>query len=233
MKNIVCYDRYHITGRNTNENIEFEEIKVNKKQRHIMSVILESINSQKSLSITYCDNHGKIITGEFDPAVIEYSKRNNSFQGYFLVHGKSNKPVMIFNFPQIIEISAAGNGFDHAAAEKRYDRLIEKNTASVEFEFIDERNLADRILTELSPWKRECVKDGDHYRIKLYYRKGTGNDMGEELDIVIRLMSFGACLKFIDMSKDSIGQLIKERTDKQFELIYEKDKIRDDGDSRS
>lgn len=232
MNDIVCYDRYHILRKKTTENTTPDEKEVNENYRHIISTMLEGISCQVSLNITYRDNYSEIIEGEFDPVVIEYSKRNNSFQGYFMAHGQSGESFMIFNIPQIIEVTVAGNKFSHSEAEKKYDEFIEKNTAMVEFEFFDERNLADRILTEFSPWKRECVKDGNHYRVKLYYRRGIGEDRGEELDIVIRLMSFGGYLKFKDMTKGSIGQLIKERVDKQLELIREKDKIKDDGDSR-
>ena len=240
MDNIVCYDRYHVIRRKTEEGKAFSEKEINESYRHIISAILDGINRQVSLDIRYRDNYGKIIEKEFDPVVIEYSKRNNSFQGYFLLHDYSieskdqsnNISFWVFNFSQIINISVAGNKFRHSEAEKKYDEFIEKNTAMVEFEFIDERNLADRILTELSPWRRECIKDGNHYRIKLHYRKGKGDDRGEELDIVIRLMSFGGYLKFKNMDKGSIGWQIKERVDKQLELIREKDKKKDDGESR-
>ena len=240
MDNIVCYDRYHVIRRKTEEGKAFSEKEINESYRHIISAILDGINRQVSLNIIYRDNYGEIIKGEFDPIVIEYSKRNNSFQGYFLLHDYSieskdqsnNISFWVFNFSQIINISVSGNKFRHSEAEKKYDEFIEKNTAMVEFEFIDERNLADRILTELSPWRRECIKDGNHYRIKLHYRKGKGDDKGEELDIVIRLMSFGGYLKFKNMDKGSIGWQIKERVDKQLELIREKDKIKDDGESR-
>lgn len=234
MGNIVCYDRYHVLKKTTegNKTPAEEEKEVNEKYRTIIDTILKGINNQISLSITYRTNCGEIIKGEYDPAVIEYSKRNNSFQGYFTLHGHSNEPFMIFNFSQIREISVAGNRFSYSESEKKYAEFIEKNTAMVEFEFLDERNLADRILTELSPWKRECVKAENKYKIKLYYRRGIGDDKGEELDIVIRLMSFGSDLKFADMSKGSIGQLIKERVDKQLDLTREKGIIKDDGDSR-
>lgn len=232
MDNIVCYDRYHVLRMKTKEGRALSEKEIDKNFRHIISVIIDGINRQVSLNITYRDNQGEIIEGEFDPVVIEYSKRNNSFQGYFLPYRQSDGSFMIFNFPQIKEISVAGSKFRHSEAEKKYDEYIENSTAMVEFEFIDERNLEDRILTELSPWKRECIKDGNKYTVKLYYRRGKGDDRGEELDIVLRLMSFGGSLKFKDMTKGSIGQLIKERVDKQLELIREKDKIKDDGESR-
>lgn len=232
MEHIVCYDRYHTAKKKTNENRRSEETEINKKQQHIMSAILEGISSQRSISITYRNNYGKLITGDFDPAVIEYSKRNNSLQGYFLKHGRDNKPFMIFNFSQIIKISVADSKFDHAAAEAKYDKMIEEDTDTVKFEFIDERNLADRLLTEFSPWKRECIRDGDHYTVTLYYRRGIGTDRGEERDIVIRLMSFGGYLRFVDMKKGSIGHQIKERVDSQLQLLQEKSIIKDDGDSR-
>ena len=232
IEHIVCYDRNHAAVKNTNESRKNGKTEISKEQHRIMSAVLEGIRSKKLLGITYRDNHGKFITGKYAPAVIEYSKRNNRLQGYFLKKGQSRGQFKIFNFSQIRNISITDSEYDPAAAEAEYDKMIEENTAMVKFEFIDERNLADRILTEFSPWKRECVKDGNHYTIKLYYRKGQGNDKGEERDIVIRLMSFGGYLRFADMREGSVGRQIKERVDSQLELLQERSIIKDDGDSR-
>ena len=85
---------------------------------------------------------------------------------------------------------------------------------SVELEFYDVRNIADRILTEFSPWKKKCIYDSKThlFRLTIYYRKQ------DEMDLVIRLLGYGGNLRFVD-KENTIYKEIQLRMYRQMELI--------------
>lgn len=252
MDKIVFYDRYHFTG-----NIADEKAAIS-KQKSVIDTICDARDHKKILEIDYLNNSGKLINGYFVPSVIEYSKRDNRFQGYFkrckkedssLAYKMEDSPLMTFNLAQIIKMIAVESDLDFGNVEAEYDTMLETNMVYVKFEFFDTKNLADRILTELSPWKRDCTKEGNIYKVKLYYRRGEGDNRGEELDIVIRLMSYGAHLRFPDKEKvtgkkkasrentaadrtEFVRNQILERVNKQLELLRNKGEKNDDGDMR-
>ena len=97
-----------------------------------------------------------------------------------------------------------------------YESCRKEKERSVELEFYDVRNLADRLLTELSPWKKYCSysQRDDRYRLKLCYPEM------DEAELTARLMGFGADIRIRDR-EHSISREIRRRLDRQLELIGE------------
>ena len=93
------------------------------------------------------------------------------------------------------------------------------NTTSVEIEFSDVRNTADRILTEFSPWKKRCSYDSktEKYRLTVFYQKF------DELDLVVRLLGYGADIRFTDKTHP-IFKEIQLRMNQQMDLMKERRK---------
>lgn len=201
MEKVKFFDRFH-----------FPE----KSPRHkttIITTLLESIYDQKTVYIKYHTMKNKVIIGEFKPIVLEFSKRNNRFQGFFQ-ECNSNR-IYTMNISRIETANETETSFDYASAE---DALIGfRKTTSVTVEFYDIHNTADRILTEFSPWKKHCTYDSktNLYTLTIFYQKQ------DEVDIVVRLLGYGGNLRFIE-KENPIYKEIRSRMDRQMELIRER-----------
>ena len=119
-----------------------------------------------------------------------------------------------------------GTNFDMYRCRSVLKDFFTANQCEVSVEFEDTRNILDRILNEFSPWKKrcECIRKKDKnnsvpakYKLTIYYH---GYD---QMDMVIRLMSYGPYIRFID-KKHFICQEIMKRIGKQQELLRNREK---------
>lgn len=213
MEKVIFFDRFHFLEENKSS---------------VLTTILEGIYSQKTVCIKYHTMRDRIMIGEFKPVVLEFSKRNNRFQGFFQECG-SNR-IYTMNVSRIETAEKTDTSFDYSAAECALLDFREENRASVKVEFYDVRNIADRILTEFSPWKKLCVYDPvtERYKLTIFYQKQ------DEVELVIRLLGYGANLRFVDR-EHPICKEIQARMNRQMELIREHRKSlsgREPGDNR-
>lgn len=200
MNKVLFFDRFRPKIKNINY------------KAAVFSVILKGIYDQKTIWLKYHTNHEKIIWGKFRPIILEFSKRNNYFQGFF--QSCKNDAILTFNISQIEAVSETNTPFDYSAAEMALTEYRESHTASVEIEFSNVKNIADRILTEFSPWKKRCVYDAEtrKYRLTIFYQ------MSDYLELVVRLLGYGADIRFVDKNHP-IFKEIKLRINKQISLI--------------
>lgn len=115
------------------------------------------------------------------------------------------------NLSQIVSLKPVRKTFDRDKALKAYDIFQERGLRSVEIEFFDIKHMSDRLLTELSPWKKTCRYDDEtgKYHLTVYYRKK------DEKELAIRLMGYGADIHFPnkehtiyrEISEKMIGQM--------------------------
>lgn len=198
MDKIVFFDRFH-------------------QKSTVFPTILDGIYNHYTLYIKYHTMRDQIKIGEFKPIVLEFSKRNNRFQGLFQECG-SNK-IYTMNVSRIETAEKTDTSFDYSAAECALLDFQKTNRTSVEVEFYDVRNMVDRILTEFSPWKKLCVYDAETklYKLKIFYQKQ------DEVDLVVRLLGYGANLRFVDR-EHPICKEIQTRMNRQMELIRERQK---------
>lgn len=157
----------------------------------------------------------RVKIGEFRPIVLEFSKRNNRFQGFFQECG-SNR-IYTMNVSRIETADETETSFDYASAEQALLAFREENATSVTVEFYDVRNIADRVLTEFSPWEKLCSYDSEAelYTLTIFYQKQ------DEVDLVIRLLGYGGNIRFVD-KEHPICQEIQSRMNRQMELIRER-----------
>ena len=207
MDDICYYDRYI-----------FPEESL-KKEQEIFTTLLDGIYNEEILSITYDKNttDGEI-TGKFKPVIVEFSKRNNCFQTYVISCEDNNTYRM--NVSRIKEIKNEGEKFNWEDEKKRLDNSRE-SSQFVEVEFWDTLNIPDRILTEFSPWKKKCKCTHDEndkavYRLKIYYQKD------DEKELVIRLMGYGANIRFTNENHPILRE-IRKRMNAQLEYIVEEE----------
>ena len=130
------------------------------------------------------------------------------------------------NISRIETAEKTDTTFDYSVAERALLDFREENRTSVEVEFFNVRNIADRILTEFSPWKKLCVYDPETelYKLTIFYQKQ------DEVELVIRLLGYGANLRFIDR-EHPICKEIQVRMNRQMELIHERRKSLGDSES--
>lgn len=212
MEKIVFFDRFH-----------FPESKT-KRIAAVLSTILEGIYDQKTVNIKYHTMKNRVMIGEFKPIVLEFSKRNNRFQGFFQECG-SNR-IYTMNVSGIETVDETDTSFDYTAAEQALLTFREENTTSVTVEFYDVRNIADRILTEFSPWKKYCSYNctTELYTLTIFYQKQ------DEVDLVIRMLGYGGNIRFTD-KEHPIFKEIQSRMNRQMDLILERRSAQSDRES--
>lgn len=202
---ICYYDRYH-----------FPENKSG-KERTALREILKAISGQKILKLTYKPERAvgvEIKDKHYIPVIIEFSKRNNVFQAYMLC--REDGIIYTMNLFRIENIEATDEMFtdnEKEEAERKMEEFRNKMN-SVRISFYGIGDLADDILMEFSPWKKECVYDKREgiYCLTIYYHKF------DESEIVIRLMKYGLDIKIPDIEND-VYKKIKDHLEKQMNLI--------------
>ena len=176
MKYVKCFDQYHIQD--------------NRKEKEYVMMLAKAIIERKTVFIRYHTLTGKIKEGNYNPILLEFSKDHNRFQGYFEI-SKTNK-IVIFNLSNIQNVEDTEEKFDIEQAKMNLQNYLNWQGLSTEIQFSDEKNTADRILTELAPWKKKCTYDKNSgiYQLKIDYQKS------DQLDLVIRLMGYGSTIQF-------------------------------------
>ena len=176
MKYVKCFDQYHIQD--------------NRKEKEYVMMLAKAIIDRKTVFIRYHTLTGEIKEGNYNPILLEFSKDHNRFQGYFEI-SKTNK-IVIFNLSNIQNVEDTEEKFDIEQAKMNLQNYLNWQGLSTEIQFSDEKNTADRILTELAPWKKKCTYDKNRgiYQLKIDYQKS------DQLDLVIRLMGYGSTIQF-------------------------------------
>ena len=205
MEKVIFFDRFHFSDKNS------------KHMASVISTIIEGIHKHKTVHIKYHTMKNRVKTGEFKPIVLEFSKRNNRFQGFF--QECSSNRIFTMNVSRIEKVDETETQFDYASAEQALTAFRKENATSVTVEFYDVRNIADRILTEFSPWKKHCTYDPETnlYTLTIFYQTQ------DEIDLVVRLLGYGGDLRFVD-KKHPICKEIQSRMNRQMELIRERRK---------
>lgn len=200
MDKIVFFDRFHFSEKNMD------------REAAVLTTLLNGIYDQKTIRVKYHTACGKVKTGEFKPIIIEFSKRNNRFQGFFQECGSDR--ICAMDLSGIETVKESDTSFDHAATEMALMDFREDNMTSVEVEFYNVKNTVDRLLTEFSPWKKRCLYDAeaDRYKLTVFYQEQ------DEADLVVRLLGYGADLHYVDR-EHAICREVRSRVERQMELI--------------
>ncbi len=216
MNKVVFFDRFRFTEKNA------------RRETAVLATILEGIYDQRTVRLKYHTNQKGPRHREVRPIVLEFSKRNNRFQGYF--QDCKTNAILTINIAQIETATETDTAFDYSAAEIALADYRENNATSVEIEFSNVKNIVDRILTEFSPWEKRCSYDAKtrKYRLTIFYQ------IPDELDLVVRLLGYGANIRFVD-KEHTIFKEIQLRMKKQMDLIEERRKnsnVQEPGENR-
>lgn len=170
---------------------------------HFRSVIF-AINNSKLVSMNYSTPAGKSFSGMYALQHIEYSKRDDKFRVNAV---DENENVFTLNLERICSIEILDSVFDSKKISNLISRSYEENKKNIVIKFTDRKNVPDRILSEFSPWKKECTKDinTNIYTLNLEY------DKNDTLEIVVRLLSYGPYILIVSddggVKKELVGRL--------------------------
>lgn len=189
-EDIIYYDRY-------TEGDPFTDIGYCVTFRKLLTAIRE----KKKVRISYRrrkDETQKEYTGS--PISLEYSAKDDVFRLRFLV----SDSLMTLLVSGIDEVAVT----DELAAEIKDG----PKTKSTIVEIADERSALSRAMLSFSDLKKETKACGNgRYRVTLHY------ETADEVEILIRLLSFGPFLRII--SPDDLRQKWENRIRKQIELF--------------
>lgn len=152
-------------------------------------MIMQAIKEKFGLAVTW---KTKQKTSYVLPQLLEYSEKDDKFR---LVACDGT----VINVSRIEECHVTNNNVSTTNKQR-----VEKY---VLIEVKDERNTLDRVLLHFAHFKKETEKKENTYLVKLFY------DESDEIEIVIRLLSFGPMIKVIESLE--FKQLIRQRLKKQ------------------
>lgn len=159
----------------------------------------------------YCRGANKPIVGTIyiDAGYLEYSERDDKFR---LV---GNNPRFGRNMVNIASIlgcdetektvtPSTGTNLNHSNGSFKQKAI---------FELKDDRNALERFLMNFSHYEKETEyqQDEKRYRITVFY------DEADEIDVVIRVLSFGPYVKVVE--PDCFVEIIHDRLQQQKKLI--------------
>lgn len=184
-----------------------------------LRVVIQALHNNCRLNIRCKTQYGTPKNYEdFAPAYIEYSKKDNRFR----IRGVCDKGIIeTINLERIVSISYSGEFFNQQEIVKTVSQYDENKEEHLVIFFSDIDNVPDKILSEFSCYRKECIRWGNgKYRMILYY---NSDDYKE---IIIRLLGYGS---LITVSEDTGGVLteLKERLANQLVLSNMLNKSRD------
>lgn len=164
----------------------------------IFRKVLSALRSKTSLRILYQLKNGSEKWISYNPVRLEYSLRDDKFR----LISASKSRVNTINISKIIECETNGS-FKN---EDVRDLLHDKRT--VELLLKDERQALERVMMQFSVYEKITEKmDDNTYKIALTY------ETEDEIDIIIRVLSFGPNLKVI--GPENFVKQIKNRLEMQ------------------
>lgn len=143
-------------------------------------LILSAIRSKNSLRVLYLLKNGTEKWMTCNPIRLEYSLRDDKFR----LISASKSRVNTINLSKIIDCEIGDIFIEDDIKEVLHDKR------TVEFLLKDERQALERVMMQFSVYEKIAEKlDDNTYRVNLTY------EAEDEIDIIIRVLSFGPNLK--------------------------------------
>nr|WP_092069618.1 WYL domain-containing protein [Dendrosporobacter quercicolus]NSL47533.1 WYL domain-containing protein [Dendrosporobacter quercicolus DSM 1736]SDL93213.1 WYL domain-containing protein [Dendrosporobacter quercicolus] len=199
------YDsRHFITVDMANDGDDYES----KEYRLIFKSIMQGIQDNKIILITYESGKGNRLSGYFAPYKLEYSIKDDKFRlcGIRVRQGRM-RSLYKLNLSRMRSVEIMDNHRPENLAS--YVRSL-RMPLPVEIEITNERNGFERIFTQLSNFERVSEYDENTKRclMKIYYYEV------DEMELLITLLSFGPVIKVIGpehFKEQLIGRIAKQK----------------------
>ena len=204
MEVVNYYDRYKFSA------------KKEWKESTVIVPVLDAISNNHIVKIKYLSSKKNVVSGNYKPILVEFSKRDNCFKGYFL-SCRRKEGLKVYNLSQCISIEDTGKTFDYDETKAFYETYREQQMKEIKIEFDDKPGLADRVLTEFSPWKKSCefIPEDSKYQLAIFYQKQDGKE------IALRLLSLGSAIRLTDLNH-RLSVVIQSKLRDQMEYIQKR-----------
>lgn len=184
--------------------------------------ILKAIHEKKSVNIEYSGRYERTKKILCLPQKIEYSQKDDKFR--VLCKIKNHDATLniariihceIDDFANKANITTKQNESKNSSEQISESAFQENTKKSVTLEIYDERKALERIMLAFAHFEKSAVQISEEvYQLTLNY------DIFDETELVIRVLSFGPMIKVL--SPESFKTQIKERIEKQIELMNQK-----------
>ena len=166
--------------------------------------ILQAMREKRKLRIRFHGHRGNRQSFVCIPYKLEYSSKDDKFR---LVTGYGRRPLTI-NLARMdaVQLLEPWEEREYLPPREQVETLV--------MELEDTRNALERAMLHFSDLEKETERiDEKHYRIRLKYK------LGDETEILIRVLSFGPVLKVTE--PESMVVQIRERLRKQEVLLFQ------------
>lgn len=175
--------------------------------------ILDAIRNRSILYITYTGSKGNRIHGDFLPCRLEYSSKDDKLRLYALLirYGRS-KHLVTINLGRIDSVRPSRERYDGEADIDRL-RLQSRKPEPAIVELVDTRNALERFMLQFASYEKRTryIEEENKYICSLYY------DSGDEMELLIRLLSFGPVIRLL--SPADLVDMMRNRVRDQWNLL--------------
>ncbi len=178
-----------------------------------LRIILNAVRQRTLLYIRYTSSTGRQVSGDFLPCRLEYSAKDDKLRLYamFIRYGKA----IFLATVNLGRIESLRPSREHYDGEVDIDglRMQMRCAEPAVVELVDRRNALERFMLQFSSYEKRTryLDEEDKYLCSIYY------DPSDELELLIRLLSFGPVIKLLSPAA-LVGKL-RERIAQQWELI--------------
>lgn len=176
--------------------------------------INKAMDNRNVIKVIYrSPKNDKITIGHYIPLKFEFSSKDNKFRFYSArIRNGCVDDYVCLNMCRILDVRASNENFEGVLDLEKYIEKFEMEEPVI-VEVYDKRNAIERFMVEFSSYKKYSEFDRltNTCKTKIFYRKT------EELEILIKLLSFGPVLRVL--GPDRFLRLFLYRVQKQEELL--------------
>lgn len=176
--------------------------------------INKAMDNRNVIKVIYrSPKNDKITIGHYIPLKFEFSSKDNKFRFYSArIRNGCVDDYVCLSMCRILDVRASNENFEGVLDLEKYIEKFEMEEPVI-VEVYDKRNAIERFMVEFSSYKKYSEFDRltNTCKTKIFYRKT------EELEILIKLLSFGPVLRVL--GPERFLRLFLYRVQKQEELL--------------
>ena len=196
--------------------------------------ILQAIRNKKKIKLEYVSRSGLIKPYYVFPSHLEYSKRSNQFSLYAVTQTDAarwkkapkqkkktrakedhnrKKAATVYHVDRIKNLTLTDQNYDLEEIRNMVNGVKDENEKHLLVKFDETKNIAIRLLTEFSCYKKRCTKTSEgEYIMTLFYEPEDAKE------IASRLLRYGPYI-FVSSDTGSVRKIIRGKLRDQYSLI--------------
>ena len=161
--------------------------------------LLNAIRNKTPVKINMKNVRGQNIYGKCLPVRLEYSEKDDKFR--LITTGC--RFLKVINMSKIVSVARCNGDFT-PKEEKHHERMD-----AVTLKITDDRNALERVMLHFAHFEKRAEKlDKKHYLVHIKY------DHADEMEMVIRILSFGPLVEVVEPEPFIV--LMRNKLQKQF-----------------